>query len=87
MVTGQVKFFNSEKGFGFIQNGNGPDIFVHESALKNCRFLKIGVHVRFEVHASPKGLEARNVELIRQQPQNSQNSYVGVHQIDHRRFG
>ncbi len=79
MLSGKVKYFNSTKGFGFIENGSGSDIFVHGSSLKNCKYLKVGVTVSFEISATTKGLEARNVELVRHD--SAQTQHVGVHQV------
>jgi cold shock protein len=79
MLTGKVKYFNSAKGFGFIKNGNGSDIFVHESSLKNCKYLKVGASVCFEISTSTKGLEARCVEIVKHEK--AQAQYVGVHQV------
>lgn len=79
MLTGKVKYFNGAKGFGFIGNGSGSDIFVHGSSLKNCKYLKVGVTVSFEISSTTKGLEARNVELVRQE--STQTQHVGVHQV------
>jgi len=65
MATGVVKWFNSEKGFGFIaQDGGGPDVFAHYSNIKNYRELIEGQHVQFEVKQGPKGSEAENISVI-----------------------
>lgn len=62
--TGIVKFFNHEKGFGFITpDGGGKDVFVHKSSIKNGR-LKDGDKVRFNTEQSPKGMNAVDVEVI-----------------------
>jgi len=62
-ITGTVKFFNEAKGFGFIQRENGPDVFVHFSAIQGNGFrtLQEGQMVEFEVGRGPKGLQALNV--------------------------
>jgi cold shock protein len=64
MATGTVKWFNSEKGFGFIeQDGGGPDVFVHYSAIdsQGYRELNEGQKVEFEVTQGQKGPQAANV--------------------------
>lgn len=62
-VKGTVKWFNDQKGFGFITQENGPDVFVHFSAIQSDGFktLKEGEAVEFEVENGPKGKLARNV--------------------------
>ncbi|NTS77140.1 cold shock domain-containing protein [Catenovulum sp. SM1970] len=61
--TGQVKWFNDEKGFGFIAQEGGPDIFVHFRAINGTgrRSLKDGQSVSFEVVDGQKGPQAENV--------------------------
>ncbi|MFG2638636.1 cold-shock protein [Streptomyces sp. NPDC048362] len=64
MATGTVKWFNAEKGFGFItQDGDGVDVFVHYSAIvgHGYRTLAEGQKVRFDVKQGQKGLQAENV--------------------------
>jgi CspA family cold shock protein len=64
MATGTVKWFNSEKGFGFIsQDDGGPDVFVHFSAISGngYRNLEENQKVTFETTQGPKGLQASNV--------------------------
>lgn len=64
-VTGTVKWFNAEKGFGFIaQPDGGGDVFVHHSAIQmsGYRSLEEGQKVEFEVENGPKGLMAMNVK-------------------------
>jgi len=60
---GTVKWFNDKKGYGFISQEGGNDIFVHYSAIQGDGFrsLKEGDRVRFEVVQGPKGLQAANV--------------------------
>jgi CspA family cold shock protein len=69
MATGTVKWFNGDKGFGFItQDDGGPDVFVHFSAIagKGYRNLEEGQKVEFETTEGPKGLQAANVQRIGQ---------------------
>ena len=63
---GTVKWFNNEKGYGFITRENGPDVFVHHTAItaEGFRTLNEGDQVSFEVVEGQKGLQARNVVRI-----------------------
>ncbi len=63
LVSGTVKWFNDEKGFGFIAQENGPDVFVHFRAIngEGRRTLQDGQAVTFEVTQGQKGLQAENV--------------------------
>ena len=66
MITGTVKFFNETKGFGFIQQENGPDVFVHFSAIQGNGFrtLAEGQRVHFSVTQGQKGPQAENVTAL-----------------------
>ena len=66
MTTGTVKWFNSEKGFGFIAREEGDDVFVHFSAIEGTGYksLEEGQKVEFEVGPGRKGDGARNVRVI-----------------------
>ncbi|WP_406306689.1 cold-shock protein [Streptomyces sp. NBC_00885] len=64
MATGTVKWFNPDKGFGFIEQDNGgPDVFVHFSAIQTTGFKELaeGNKVEYEVTQGPKGPQAENV--------------------------
>ena len=63
MKEGTVKWFNASKGFGFIQQDNGNDVFVHYSAIRSegYKSLDEGARVQFEVVDGPKGPAADNV--------------------------
>ena len=62
-VTGTVKWFNTSKGYGFIQRQGGPDVFVHYSAIaaEGFRNLEEGQQVEFSIENGPKGLQAAQV--------------------------
>ncbi len=66
MATGTVKWFNADKGFGFISQQDGADVFVHFSAIQTTgyRTLEEGQKVEFEVQQGPKGLQAANVQPV-----------------------
>ncbi|HCS27203.1 MAG TPA: cold-shock protein [Spongiibacteraceae bacterium] len=65
-ATGKVKWFNETKGFGFIEQDSGADVFVHFSAIQSEGFktLAEGQEVEFEVQTGQKGLQAANVTLL-----------------------
>ena len=66
MATGTVKFFNNEKGYGFISRPDGDDVFVHYSNISGSgyRSLEQGQAVEFEVGPGRKGDEALNVRVV-----------------------
>ena len=66
MTTGTVKFFNSEKGYGFISREQGDDVFVHYSGIEGSgyRSLEEGQRVEFEVVRGRKGDEAQQVRIV-----------------------
>jgi cold shock protein len=66
LATGTVKFFNAEKGFGFISREEGDDVFVHFSAIEGTGYksLEEGQRVEFDVGPGQKGDEARNVRPV-----------------------
>jgi len=66
MVHGTVKWFNDSKGFGFIEQENGEEVFVHFSALAGDGFKSLieGDRINFETTKGPKGLQVANVTKI-----------------------
>ena len=66
-MTGRVKWFNNDKGFGFIEYKDGEDIFVHYSAIlsEGYKNLVEGQEVQFELVRTDKGLQAKNVVEIK----------------------
>jgi len=66
VALGTVKFFNAEKGYGFISREDGPDVFVHFSQIQSSGFktLQEGQKVEFEVGPGRKGDEARDVRAL-----------------------
>ena len=67
-MESRVKCFNNEKGFGFLENNGKEDIFVHYSqiVMDGYKTLKEGQFVSFNLVETPKGLQAKNVEAIRE---------------------
>jgi CspA family cold shock protein len=66
MANGIVKWFNDSKGFGFIEQEEGDDVFVHHSAINATGFksLKEGDRVSFDIEQGPKGPAASNVTVV-----------------------
>jgi CspA family cold shock protein len=65
MSNGTVKWFNDQKGFGFIEQQNGPDLFVHHSGIDSTGFKSLheGDQVTFDIEQGPKGPSATNVKI------------------------
>lgn len=65
-TSGNVKWFNDAKGFGFITSENGDDVFVHFSAIQGGGFRSLaeGAAVEFDIVNGPKGLQAANVVAV-----------------------
>jgi CspA family cold shock protein len=65
MIKGTVKWFNESKGFGFLSQEDGDDVFVHYSSIQSSGFKSLteGQPVEFEVQDGPKGLQAVNVTV------------------------
>jgi CspA family cold shock protein len=66
MADGIVKWFNDSKGYGFIEQEDGPDVFVHHTAINATGFrsLSEGDRVTFEIEQGPKGPAAANVTVV-----------------------
>jgi cold shock protein len=66
MSEGTVKWFNGNKGYGFIEQTNGPDVFLHYSSINMSGYksLEEGDVVDFDVEESERGLQAKNVKII-----------------------
>ena len=69
MASGKIKWFDNKKGFGFIAQNSGQDVFVHHSAIlgQGYKTLNEGEEVSFDVIASEKGLKAQNVQRVHSQ--------------------
>jgi CspA family cold shock protein len=85
-VTGTVKWFNSQKGYGFIQQEGANDVFVHYSAIQGDGFKNLfeGQRVEFSVEQSPKGPQAANVVALDNPPAPPQSSWGSSDRRDRR---
>jgi CspA family cold shock protein len=65
-VIGTVKWFNGDKGYGFLAREGGPDVFVHYSAIQSEGFRNLteGQKVEFTIEKGPKGLQAADVKVV-----------------------
>ena len=64
-MKGTVKWYNDRKGYGFISGDDEKDIFVHRNSLEEGTYINEGDHVEYEVEASDKGPNAKNVKKIK----------------------
>ncbi|MFH0925534.1 MAG: cold-shock protein [bacterium] len=66
MTQGTVKWFNSQKGYGFISPESGEDVFVHHTSIKGSGYKKLedGQKVQFDIEKGSKGYQAVNVEVL-----------------------
>ena len=63
-MKGKVKMFNVERGFGFITDEDGKDVYVHTSAIEGGAALAVGDSVEYEVESGERGLRAKNVKKV-----------------------
>jgi CspA family cold shock protein len=66
VANGVVKWFNDRKGYGFIEQEDGPDVFVHHTGIESSGFrsLNEGDHVTFDIEEGPKGAHAVHVKVV-----------------------
>ncbi len=63
-MKGTIKWYNSRKGFGFIQGEDGKDIFVHRTAIPEGTFLHEGDKIEYETEEAERGLQATNIKKL-----------------------
>lgn len=63
-MNGKIKWYNTRKGYGFIEGEDGKDVFLHRSAIPNGTFVNEGDQVEYEVEASDKGPQAKQVKKV-----------------------
>ncbi len=75
-ITGTVKWFNNTKGYGFISQHSGADVFVHYSSIreKGYKTLREGETVEFDIKMGPRGPQAENVARLESQPLQQQQA-------------
>ena len=78
-VTGTVKWFSKEKGYGFLTQEGGADVFVHHASIQGSGFKMLyeGERVEFDIIEEPKGLKAQNVVRLDPQPENGRGGGGG----------
>lgn len=78
-VNGTVKWFSKEKGYGFLTQEGGPDVFVHHASIQGSGFKMLyeGERVEFDIIEEPKGLKAQNVVRLDPQPENGRGGGGG----------
>ena len=64
MPTGKIKFYSTDKGYGFIAQDSGEDIFFHHSTLQSTEQIRVGQRVKYETTPGKRGLEARNIQIL-----------------------
>ncbi|MFH1014226.1 MAG: cold shock domain-containing protein [Thermoplasmatota archaeon] len=63
-MNGKIKWYNTRKGYGFIEGEDGKDVFLHRSSIPNGTFVNEGDQVEYEVEASDKGPQAKQVKKV-----------------------
>lgn len=63
-MKGTIKWYNSRKGYGFIQGEDGKDVFVHRSAIPTGTYLNEGDQVEYEIEKTDRGMQATNIKKV-----------------------